>query len=178
MTRQWIDSLKWHEIQELMPITCIDILPLQLVMGECNTIAAVGLILRETPHPGKRWCLIGGRLGRNESFHNAIKREINDALGNDIRYTVNENVQPDFVAEYFTVPRNNSCFDPRQHSIGLTFCVPIVGEIHPQGEAISFKWYNCFQLPHQDEFGFQQDRVVAACLGKSTWRLKQPGNAF
>jgi len=174
MKTQWLDPPKWREIQELVPIACVDILPLRLLRGDRNTIEALGLIMRETPHQGRRWCLIGGRLCRNESLHDAINREIRDALGNDLRFTIKEDVQPDFVAEYFTVPRDNGGFDPRQHAIGLTFCVPIKGKIRPQGEAISFAWFNCFQLPPPEEFGFDQDRVVAACLGKSIWRLKPP----
>ena len=174
MKRQWLDLSKWREIQELVPIACVDILPIQLLSGDSKTIGAVGLIMRETPHQGQRWCLIGGRLGRNESLHDAIRREISDALGNDLSFTAKEDIQPDFVAEYFSVPRNNRGFDPRQHAIGLTFCVPITGKIHPQGEAILFEWFNCFQLPPQEEFGFDQDRVVAACLKKSVWRIKPP----
>ena len=172
MTRQWLDSLKWSEIQELIPITCVDILPLRLLLGDSNTIEAAGLIFRETPHQGNRWCLIGGRLGRNESFKEAVSREIYDTLGNELHYTVNEDVQPDFVAEYFSVHRDNKCFD--QHAIGLTFCIPMIGEIHPQGEAISFRWFKINQLPTPNEFGFQQDRIVAACLEKYSCRLNPP----
>ena len=178
MKRQWLDSVKWREIQESVPIVCVDILPVQLLRDDFKTIGAVGLIMRETPHQGQRWCLIGGRLGRNESLHDAIIREIRDALGNDLYFTVKEDIQPDFVAEYFTVPGDNVCFDPRQHAIGLTFCIPITGNIHPQGEAILFEWFNTFQLPPNKDFGFDQDRVVAACLKKSVWRLKSPGGSL
>lgn len=166
MTTDWFDPKDWHRIQELVPIACVDILPLQLSNGNHGTIQAVGLIMRETPHQGQRWCLVGGRLCRNESFPEAISREIRDALGNEVRFTVEDDIQPAYVAEYFTVLRERGAFDPRQHAIGLTFCVPIQGNMRPQGEALSFAWFKCSQLPAPEEFGFNQDRIVAACLAR------------
>jgi ADP-ribose pyrophosphatase YjhB (NUDIX family) len=166
MNARLLDPEKWRQIQELVPIACVDILPLQLSKGDHGIVQAVGLILRETPHQGRRWCLVGGRLCRNESFTEAINREIRDALGIEVQFTVKEDIQPDYEAEYFTLPKERGGFDPRQHAVGLTFCVPIQGNILPQGEALSFSWFNCHQLPAPEEFGFNQDRVVTACLAR------------
>ncbi len=166
MNTRRLDPQKWNEIQQSVPIACIDVLPLQLSDGNHGTIERVGLILRETPHQGRRWCLVGGRLCWNESFPEAISREIRDALGDQVRVKLREDIQPDYVAQYFTVSREGGGVDPRQHAVGLTFCVPIHGKVNPRGEAVSFAWFYCSQLPAPEEFGFNQDRVVAACLAR------------
>jgi ADP-ribose pyrophosphatase YjhB (NUDIX family) len=166
MNPRRLDPNEWHQIQHSVPIACVDVLPLQLSGGDRGTIERVGLILRETPHQGRRWCLVGGRLCRNESFPEAISREIRDALGNQAQFKLREDIQPDYVAQYFTVSKESGGFDPRQHAVGLTFCVLIQGNIHPQGEALSFAWFHCSQLPAPEEFGFNQDRVVVACLAR------------
>jgi ADP-ribose pyrophosphatase YjhB (NUDIX family) len=170
MTRKWLEESKWREIQSLVPVACTDILPLKVSGDGSNSVVAVGLILRETPGRGRKWCLVGGRLGHNESFHEAISREIYDALGGNVHFQLKENIQPDFVAEYFTEPRADKGFDPRQHAIGLTFCIPVTGDIVPGGEAVEFEWFVPGQLPSPEEFGFRQDIVVAASLARFTCR--------
>jgi ADP-ribose pyrophosphatase YjhB (NUDIX family) len=161
-----VDPIKYREIQELIPISCVDILPLLLSTKRKDTIEAIGLILRDTPYQGKRWCLIGGRLDKNESIVHAINRELQDALGAEIDYHLPEEIQPDYVAQYFPIHKKNAGFDPRQHAIGLTFCVPIKGIIKPQREAIDFKWYKYLQIPTPDNFWFNQDHIVKACLSR------------
>jgi ADP-ribose pyrophosphatase YjhB (NUDIX family) len=83
-----LDPEMWRQVQQLVPITCVDVLPVQLSNGDRGTIQRVGLILRETPHQGERWCLVGGRLLRKESFHEAVTREIRDALGRQAQFTL------------------------------------------------------------------------------------------
>lgn len=164
MNSNWLDPETWRQIQERIPITCVDILPLKLTKGVYGDLQALGLIMRETPHQGQRWCLVGGRLQLNESFHEAIGREIQDALGDDVQFQIDQGIQPDFVAEYFTFHKKQGGYDPRQHAIGLTFCVPLEGNIRPKGEAIAFEWFKPSQLPTSEKFGFNQDKVVKACL--------------
>lgn len=166
MDTSWLDAEKWHQIQQLVPIACIDILPLQLSNGDRGSVRRVGLILRDTPHQGQRWCLVGGRLCRNESLQEAVAREIRDTLGGHAQFSLKEDIQPDYVAQYFTKCRERRGFDPRQHAVGLTFCVPIQGNIFPKGEALSFSWFDASQLPSPGEFGFNQDRIVVACLAR------------
>jgi ADP-ribose pyrophosphatase YjhB (NUDIX family) len=161
MNARKLEPTKWLQIQNLVPIACVDVVPLQV---SNEIIEGIGLILRETPHQGRRWCLVGGRLFRNESLTDAIRREIRAALGEQARFTLKKDIQPDYVAQYFTVHKESAGFDPRRHAVGLTFCVPIHGNIHPQGEALSFMWFRPSQLPAPEEFGFNQDRIVIACL--------------
>ena len=170
MNSNWIDPKIWRQIQGLIPITCVDILPLRLLGGDYASLQSIGLIMRETPHQGQRWCLVGGRLHLNEGFQEAISREIREALGSDVQFKIDEGIQPDFVAEYFTFRKKHGGFDPRQHAIGLTFCIPIEGKIRPKGEAIAFEWFKPSRMPDPDQFGFNQDKVVSACLNRLGYR--------
>ncbi|MGE5456986.1 MAG: DUF4916 domain-containing protein [Methanococcaceae archaeon] len=170
-----VDPIKYKEIQDLIPICCVDILPLRLSGDKKINIESVGLIFRDTPHQGKRWCLVGGRLGRNEKIIDAISRELYDALGKEIIFSLNENLQPNYVAEYFSIPRDKAAYDPRQHAIGLTFCIPVSGSVIPQREALDFNWFKISDLPSADEFGFDQNLIVKACLDKYEIHKQLPG---
>lgn len=157
----WMEESDWLRAQKTMPIACVDVLAMEVRDG---ALERVGLIRRFTPHQGERWCLIGGRLGRNESFREAIVRQVHDALGGAIRYELPNDPQPTFVAQYFTQSQPGTLFDPRQHAIGMVFGVPIEGDVCAQGEALSFRWFEPSSLPPPHDFGFQQDIVVAECL--------------
>jgi hypothetical protein len=68
----------WDRIQNTVPIACVDVLATRKTS---NAALEVGLIFRNTPHQGQRWCLIGGRLLRKDSFQTAVLRELSSALG-------------------------------------------------------------------------------------------------
>ena len=48
--------------------------------------------------------------------------------------------------------------------MGLTFAVPIRGDIQAQNEALEFGWFDLNGLPSREEWGFDQDRVAEATL--------------
>lgn len=155
---------QWRWIQKRVPIACVDVLPIRREVLAGGSRTTVGLIFRDTPHQRRRWCLIGGRLIRNESFASAIARELHEALGDGIRFEIEAEPQPIFVAQYFTESRSEGGHDPRQHAVGVTFCVVLSGAVRAQGEAIDFKWFDEAKLPAAHEFGFDQDRLVTSIL--------------
>ena len=159
--KRWLSDTDWKRTQQTMPIPCVDVVPVRLAGG---VIEQVGLIYRETPHQGRRWCIVGGRLWRDESLGDAVTRQLRDTLGHAIRFTIDPEPQPDWVVSYFDRPRDIGLLDPRQHAITLNFVVPIDGEVTPGGEAIDFRWYALDHLPPADAFGFGQKRVVRGCL--------------
>ena len=79
----WLPDDEWRKVQKCLPITCVDVLPFRLDKGE---IREFGLILRNTPHQGEQWCLIGGRLQYNELRIEGVGRGIIDALGDKPLY--------------------------------------------------------------------------------------------
>jgi len=157
---EWIDDAEYHRIQTLIPIVCIDVLPVRMAGTQ---VAEVGLIFRPTPQ-GQRWCTVGGRLRHGETFAEAIRRELLGALGPDIRFDLPADPRPQYVQPYYTVPQATGGYDSRKHSIGLSWAVPITGTVRPDGEALHFEWFAPGQLPGPDKFGFQQDRLIAPLL--------------
>jgi hypothetical protein len=99
-----------------------------------------------------------------ESFGKAVKRQLIDTLGKEISFEIASASQPTYVAQYRPFIGDGFQLDPRQHAIGLTYCIEITGEPRAQGEASAFDWFEPRALPQPQKFGFQQDRVVEECL--------------
>jgi ADP-ribose pyrophosphatase YjhB (NUDIX family) len=156
-----LSEKEWRLVQRRVPIACVDVLPIK--KGEAGNFK-VGLIYRDTPHQGRRWSLIGGRLFRNEPLRSAVIRQIREVLGKQARCILVQRVQPLFVAEYFSQPIKALLFDPRKHAIGLTFAVQVRGTFKPGGEALKFRWFNRQQLPDSGIFAFGQRKVVSECI--------------
>lgn len=94
--------------------------------------AEVGLILRGSPHRGRAWCLVGGRLRLGEAVAVAARRELRSALGvADVAHLG----RLDLMVEYARRGSGPGPHDPRKHAIGLTFVVPLAAEVTAQGEA-------------------------------------------
>jgi ADP-ribose pyrophosphatase YjhB (NUDIX family) len=162
MKKGWLPEPRWHEIQRQVPITCLDLL---LTRRSRVGIFAVGLIYRETPHQGRRWCLIGGRMLLNEAFQAGAERQVRETLGQRNGVMLGQSPQPLLVTEYFSVERPRALFDPRQHAVAMVFSGRLRGKtVRPQGEALDFRWFRMDDLPRQAEFGFGQHKVVAECL--------------
>ena len=151
----------WKKAQQSLPICCVDILP--VMRGADGTVEAVGLIYRDTPHEGRRWCLVGGRLFRDESFAEAITRQIHHTLGVGMKFELAKDLRPAHVAQYFTEKQDGLLHDPRQHAVSIIFAVAMEGIAEPCGEALDFRWYKLGELA-ECSFGFGQGKVVAECL--------------
>ena len=151
----WIPEDEWQQIQATVPVACVDVLVWRRVGGAGQR--DVGLILRDTPHQGPRWCLVGGRVLLDESLDAAVRRQLLDTLATG---PVDVDDQPAFVAEYArgTGPGPH---DPRKHAIGMTWAVQLAGTPSPRHEALDFRWFPESALP---ELGFGQGRVAAAVL--------------
>jgi ADP-ribose pyrophosphatase YjhB (NUDIX family) len=151
----------FQAIQKRVPIACVDVLALRNWPGKSTE---VGLIYRDTPHQGRRWCLIGGRVYLNETFRFALDRHIYETLGRKVHWISKAPIQPLFVAEYLSKGVRGALYDPRQHAIASTFAVKIRGTIEIGGEAFDFKWFHRNKLPTARSFGFGQSKVVEECL--------------
>lgn len=160
----WLAADDWKWAQDTLPILCVDVVPV-VVGRDGRTVERVGLIHRDTPHQGLRWCIVGGRLWRGESLAQGATRQLRETLGLDVAFASLDDRQPEHIVQYFPSHRADGLYDPRQHAVTANFVVPIVGgEVDAGGEALSFHWYPVNQLPEPKAWGFRQDEIVAACL--------------
>jgi hypothetical protein len=72
--------------------------------------------------------------------------------------------QPAYMAQYRPSAGDGFLIDPRRHAVAATYSLEISGLPRAQNEALSFQWFGLNELPPRERFGFEQDRVVAACL--------------
>ena len=163
MKRSWLSRADWRFIQGSIPVTCVDVLPARFSLGSRHVLREVGLVLRETPH-GRKWCLIGGRLMYREPLCEAVRRQMTEALGRQIKPHIMLDQQPLYVAQYSASGRSPFALDPRQHSVSLTYAVEMEGIPTPGGEAIQFEWFEIGNIPPARQIGFRQDTVIKACL--------------
>jgi ADP-ribose pyrophosphatase YjhB (NUDIX family) len=163
----WLDAADWKWVQDTLPIACVDVVPVRLAT-DGRTIEKIGLIHRDTPHQGKRWCIVGGRMWRNESIADTASRQLLETLGPAVRFQIDADRQPDYVVQYFTTRRSIGFVDPRQHALTLAIVVPITGDITAMGEAESFSWFDPDTLPSPEEWGFGQDKAAEHCVANWT----------
>ncbi|MDO3675761.1 DUF4916 domain-containing protein [Paenibacillus ehimensis] len=162
----WMEKQIWDQVQSLVPIVCTDVLLGEF--DEAGTLLRIGLIWRETPHQGNKWCTVGGRLHYGETIGSGIRRQLSETLGE--RLTVTSPVQdgrPLYVAQYAPSAasvRGFDAVDPRKHAIGLTYAVQVAGDIEPRNEALAFEWFKPERLPPAEEIGFDQQYVLNRCL--------------
>jgi ADP-ribose pyrophosphatase YjhB (NUDIX family) len=161
MTVRMLPDKQWKFVQDSVPICCVDVLPFRI---SASKGAEIGLIWRDTPHQDRRWCFIGGRVFRNESHANAIARQLKETLGPKVRLRTPVNLQPLALCEYFSAPRKNALYDPRQHSVALLYSAVIDGTASPRGEGLKFSWFSTGNLPPASEIGFGQRKIMTACL--------------
>ncbi len=155
----WLSDDEWAKIQTLLPIAVVDI-----VLVAEDDHPRVGLIQRDTPHQGRRWNLIGGRIRFGEAIGEAMAREVRETLGAELHVRLPDASRPHYVAQYGPMKRGDFLDDPRKHAVGLTYVVPAWGAPVPQGEAFAFHWFPLRLLPRRDQWGFRQDRAAESSL--------------
>jgi len=177
--RHWIPDDLWRSIQRSIPIVCVDAIPVRLTTkpDRCQTVTSVGLIRRAVPVPfgepdgssltGRSgWGIVGGRMRHGATFAEELARQVRETLGPAAVVTPIDPTNPTYVAQYSPHGPDSrfDATDPRQHAIGVTWIVTLVGPLSPQGEATGFHWFPVDALPPPHAFGFGQHNVVRACL--------------
>jgi ADP-ribose pyrophosphatase YjhB (NUDIX family) len=151
--RGWIPEKQYEGILASVPIVCVDVVVFEVRSGR------LGLIFRDTYDNKQGWCLIGGAVLRDEPIESAIRRQIFETLGGDVRI-VDSSIRFLGVVEYFTMKRPGEFYDPRKHAVAMNYSVEIEGNPVPDGaEALNFEWFDLGHLPF-DHFGFDQGRVL------------------
>jgi ADP-ribose pyrophosphatase YjhB (NUDIX family) len=148
----------------MVPIVCVDALPFRRE----DDALEIGMIWRDDGSPPERgWALVGGAIRRGESITDALSRHLVETLGPDTRWALPDDGTPARVDQYFPRPREGGHVDPRKHAIALTYAVPYLGgELHPAGEAESFRWFALDAVPGGDEGAYGHLEVVAQILSR------------
>jgi ADP-ribose pyrophosphatase YjhB (NUDIX family) len=157
-------------LRRLSPIPCVDVLPYrEWTNADGQQIREVGLIRRRVPRKEggwtEGWALVGGRVYYNESLKDAIDRHVVDTLDTTVTWdaSIDSHRYPTTVGEYFPSLRPGEAFDPRQHSIALSYVVDLGGPPRAVGEALEFRWFALDEIPGAD-IGFNQWTVVKRLL--------------
>ena len=161
--RRLLPDQDYQFIRARVPILCVDVL-----LSPKDDPQRVGLIYRMTHDGGEGWCLIGGRVLRNERLIDAVTRHVRATLGEGVtvdRSTLGLRT----IAEYFSEPFEGELYDPRKHAVALTYTAFCDGEPRPMGEAQEFRWFEISELSGLS-FGFGQGKVISRFLEISTNR--------
>lgn len=144
-------------IRARVPILCVDVL-----LSPKNDPRHVGLIRRTTYDGGEGWCLVGGRVLRNERLNDAVNRHVLATLGKRIAID-RSTLKVGTIAEYFSEPLEGELYDPRKHAVSITYTALCDGGVEALGEALRFRWFDISEVPEVD-FGFGQGEVVSRLL--------------
>lgn len=156
-----LNDAQWASVQDLVPIVCVDMLPVR----ERPSGMQVGLILRATPHQGRRWCLIGGRVRLDETLIEAAHRHWTDAVGDSLPFRL---LEAPIVVEYAKDALSGRPHDPRKNAIAVTYRAQADGLATARGaEALDFRWFQAAELDEQ-VMGFGQEVVVNRLLSAPT----------
>jgi len=148
-------------VKASVPILCVDVL-----LSPDVDPQQVALIRRATYRGGEGWCLVGGRVLRNENLTAAVERHVAATLGPAVRVD-RSTLELGAVIEYFTEPDLGEFYDPRKHAVALTYSASCECTSGPEalGEALEFGWFKIDQLSEVN-FGFGQGEAVARVLKK------------
>ncbi|HJQ42959.1 MAG TPA: DUF4916 domain-containing protein [Jatrophihabitantaceae bacterium] len=170
----WIDDEQWVQLQRLVPITCVDLVPFR----RRPDVVEFGLIERDSPF-GQRWCQIGGRLRHGETLRSGLLRHLQHTLiGLDVELSADP--QPEHVMQWFPrIPDDgvDHGFDPRQHAVALCFLAEAALDVVPSvvegGEALRFGW---FPVDEVGELGERAWPGTAAMIRAISRKLPPPAS--
>lgn len=152
---QWLPKKEYDFIVARVPILCVD-----LIMLSDEQQSRIGLIERAIPDDGTGWCLVGGRVTRNEPLSAAVSRHLRATLGDQIKVNFST-LRPAGIIEYFPEKGIGEFHDPRKHAVSITYSARCSGtpKVQKGTEAIDFAWHTEKQLA-EVRFGFGQEKVV------------------
>jgi len=155
-----IPETLYQKITALVPIPCVDLVP---VRKESGTLEILLIKRKIEPEKGK-WCLIGGRVigGREvkpERLSGAIKRQAKIELGVEVKI-----ISP-WDANHPAVLFDEPSCDPAKYPIIAVYPVEVVKNsvIKVGPESSKTKWFEYDDLP--PVMGFTSREEVGAVVG-------------
>ncbi len=136
-------------IQDVIPIVCIDLGIFRRVDNQLQT-----LLIKRRIYPSEgSWCLLGGRILKNEYIRDAIERQAKRELG--VSLEILKPWDAHHPVKVFDEPTN----DPQKHAIVMMYPAVIAdGELNIDGPEFSeMQWFDVAQLP---ETGFTHKEQI------------------
>ena len=145
----WIPNSLFEAIQQTIPIPTVDLLIVRKIK---NGDVEILLIKRKIYPEENKWCLVGGRILKDELTKNTIRRQAKNELGVSVKIIPPWNETSPF-AVY-----NDPIADKQKHFVALTFPVAITkGTIKSSGpEWSEARWFPLRKLPKTIGFHFQR----------------------
>lgn len=150
---RWIPEAEYQFICSMVPIVCVDILPL---IGDTGLF---GLIERNTYNGGIGLTLVGGAVLLDEPLPEAVTRHVQATLGEN-SILLSESLHLYGVYQYYKEARPGELHDPRKNAIALTYTGIVEGELAAQGEAHALRTFPTSAPPGLEAFGFGQGPVI------------------
>ncbi|MBI4224893.1 MAG: DUF4916 domain-containing protein [Candidatus Sungbacteria bacterium] len=149
---RWIPDELFQAIQKNMPVACVDLIVLRRRQkGMLETL----LIKRKIYPEQRKWCLIGGRILKNEYTKDTIKRQAKEELGVSVKILPPWNETNPFAVF------NDPISDKQKHFVALAYPVVITkGALNATGPEFSeARWFPLDKLPAR--IGFYHPKVLA-----------------
>lgn len=149
---KWIPDSLFQSIQKTVPIACVDLVVLR--KGKKGSLEIL-LVKRKIYPEEKEWCLIGGRILKDEETKKTIVRQAKKELGVSVKILKPWDEETPFAAY------NDHKSDAQKHFVVLTFPVIIIkGNINRSGPEFSeAKWFALDALP--TPLGFHHKHALA-----------------
>lgn len=160
---RWIPKDKYKLVCSLVPILCVDLLP---ILPESNTF---GLIERDDYKGRRGFNLVGGAVLIDEPLEEAVMRHLTVTLGGKVQLDAST-LNLVGVYQYIRESDSTRPHDPRKNAVSVTYAGRISGSPEAAGEAYAFHSFEIDNPPPLDAFGFGQGHVVYDALKATTAR--------
>lgn len=134
----WMSHYKYKLVTGLTPIPTVNL----VILRSNEKALEVLLLIRKTGYAKGSWCIIGGRVRKNETLAQAINRHARDL---EIKVKIISPFESNFPA--FIDDRNTQ--DETKYPISMIYPVKIIsGKVRDEGmEYKDYKWFPIDKLP-------------------------------
>ena len=139
LKKGWMSEEEYRFVTSKTPIPTVDL----VVLREGQKGWEVLLLVRKTGYGKGMWCIISGRILKNEAISDAMKRQADD-LGVKVK------IIPPFDYNFPALLNDHLKQDKTKHSICSVYPVKIAeGNLKEEGEEYKgFKWFPVNELPN------------------------------
>ena len=157
-------------ITAIQPLPCVDGIAVR--RNQKREVEAMAIRRGTGPEKGKL-CSVGGKIIRNETIDECLRRQFRSDLRCEVQVLVQWE-RPVVALQCAPTDEvgHNSGFGPEygKHTISLYYPVRLLSEpafastSHGGQEATAVEWYSLSNFPARSEFGYDQGPKFVACL--------------